>query len=530
MVAAIALSLLVLLVFQFTRPKKAPQMQSPVSPVQQVSAGEGGVATSAPSQLPIGEAQPFIAIKEDLTNIQTEKYTLTFSNVGGTLKKIALKEFQEEGADEVMIDEENPAERLFSMSSGFLVGLEKADFKGKKSGDSIEYTFSKPGWMEVKKKYATHKSLYYIHLDVSIKNTSNQDIPFSYQIIGPSELRKAGAVAGRSFLEADTMIDGKVWKLKGAKGSQEKFGQIEWTALKNRYFTVLLQPLNPVQSVVVFDTPGKNMITALKTPAQILRPGETMRQEFVMYAGPLNTAEVAAVSEDIGGIIDYGFFGGISKALLSVLRFFHKGTHNWGLAIILMTLLINLILFPLTMKSFSSMHQMKQIQPHIQKLKELHKDNPQKLNKETMALYKQYNVNPLGGCLPLILQMPIFIALYQGLMRSIELKGASFLWVKDLAKPDAVSLPFTLPVIGNHLNILPLLMVGVMFLQQKISQPAGGATAEQASQQKMMMIAMPIFFGFLFYRMPSGLVLYWLTNTILMTVEQGLIAKRMKAD
>ena len=176
------------------------------------------------------------------------------------------------------------------------------------------------------------------------------------------------------------------------------------------------------------------------------------------------------------------------------------------------------------------MHQMKQLQPHILKLKNLHKDDPQKLNKETMELYKKYNINPLGGCLPMILQMPVFIALYQGLMRSLALKGSTFLWVKDLGTPDAAILPFSLPFLGNSINILPLLMVVMMVLQQKITQTSAtnDMPAEQKSQQKMMMMTMPLIFGVLFYKMPSGLVLYWLTNTILMTVEQGMIAKQME--
>jgi YidC/Oxa1 family membrane protein insertase len=172
---------------------------------------------------------------------------------------------------------------------------------------------------------------------------------------------------------------------------------------------------------------------------------------------------------------------------------------------------------------------MKKIQPHLQKLKELHKDNPQKLNKETMELYKKYNINPLGGCLPLLLQFPIFIALYQGLIRSIDLKGAGFLWVKDLSAPDALfTLPFNIPFIGNEFNLLPVLMIGAMFFQQKISQGnmAGGVSSEQQQQQKMMMLFMPLIFGVFFYKMPSGLVLYWLTNTLLMTFEHRFIGKR----
>ena len=131
-----------------------------------------------------------------------------------------------------------------------------------------------------------------------------------------------------------------------------------------------------------------------------------------------------------------------------------------------------------------------------------------------------------------MLQMPVFIALYQGLIRSVELKGASFLWIKDLARPDAVQIPFSLPVVGASINILPLLMVVMMFFQQKISQGATTAamTDDQAGQQKMMMVVFPVMFGFLFYNMPAGLVLYWLTNTILMTSEQKIMGKMLDRE
>ena len=173
------------------------------------------------------------------------------------------------------------------------------------------------------------------------------------------------------------------------------------------------------------------------------------------------------------------------------------------------------------------MRKIQDIQPHIEKLRSVHKDNPQKLNKEMAELYKQYNVNPFGGCLPLLIQMPIFIALYQGLIRSVELKGAHFLWIKDLSLPDYIGTPITLPLIGNNIHLLPLLMVVAMFFQQYIStKNSQSASKEQMQQQKIMLIFFPIFFGFLFYNFPSGLVLYWLTNTVLMVVEHSIIRKK----
>jgi YidC/Oxa1 family membrane protein insertase len=193
-----------------------------------------------------------------------------------------------------------------------------------------------------------------------------------------------------------------------------------------------------------------------------------------------------------------------------------------------LAVILNIILFPLTMKSFTSMKKMQELHPQMEKLKTQYKDTPEKLNKEMMELYKKYKINPLSGCLPLLLQMPIFVALYQALVKSIDLRGAHFLWIKDLSTPDAVKLPFTLPVIGNSINILPIIMIVGMVIQQKVSASATGAavTNEQKQQQKMMLIIMPVMFGFIFYGMPSGLVLYWVVNTALTIVEQSYIFKK----
>jgi YidC/Oxa1 family membrane protein insertase len=525
MVVAIALSLMVLLAFQFMSPKKTT-----VSPVAETSYEKTIVSpVRGDVELAARPATQKASRKEETTEIQTDKYELVFSDIGASLKKVTLKDYLEESAMEVLYEQEDPAKRTFALTSSLLAGLDSAKFMAKQGMNTLEYTYVEPEWIQVTKRYVFDKSLYYIHLEIIIKNISPRKMDLSYDIVGPSSISAAGKVSGRNFLEANTMIDGKIWKVGKAKGIQERKGIIGWTALKNRYFAMIMKPLTSANAVIVKDAGAQQPITEINVSRISLGPNEETRQEYAFYAGPLVDKTIALVDEDMQGVIDFGFFGAVSKVLLTVLRFWHSVTHSWGVSIILLTVLINIILFPLTVKSFSSMHQMKKIQPHIQKLKDLHKDNPQKLNKETMELYKRYNVNPLGGCLPLILQMPIFIALYQGLMRSIELKGATFLWIKDLAKPDAVPIPFTLPLIGNSVNILPLLMVVMMVVQQKITQ-AGSAnemTAEQASQQKMMMMAMPLLFGFMFYNMPAGLVLYWLTNTILMTIEQGMISRRM---
>jgi YidC/Oxa1 family membrane protein insertase len=182
-------------------------------------------------------------------------------------------------------------------------------------------------------------------------------------------------------------------------------------------------------------------------------------------------------------------------------------------------------LYPLSFKSLKSMRKLQELQPQIEHMRAQHKDNPQKLNKEIMDLYRRYKVNPMGGCLPMFLQMPIFIALYQTLMRAVELKGASFLWIKDLSLPDAAfSLPTKLPFIGSAINILPILMIGAMIIQQKMSQVK--TSGAQTDQQKMMSTVMPVVFGFIFYSLPSGLVLYWLTNTLITSSLQFVALRK----
>ncbi len=229
--------------------------------------------------------------------------------------------------------------------------------------------------------------------------------------------------------------------------------------------------------------------------------------------------------------MNFGKLDTICKLFLGGLQLAQKLTRNYGVAIILLTLGINVLLLPLTKASFMSMKRMQIVQPEMAKLREKYKKDPQKLNKEMMELYRKNKVNPMGGCLPMLIQMPVFISLYITLSKSTELLNSKFLWIKDLASPDVVPLPFSLPLVGATLHILPLIMVGAMFVQQRLSSAQMQAADPQAQQmQRMMLYFMPLFFGFIFYPMPSGLVIYWLTNTVVMSsyqiyLRKGAVAK-----
>ena len=210
----------------------------------------------------------------------------------------------------------------------------------------------------------------------------------------------------------------------------------------------------------------------------------------------------------------------IKKALLwGLIHFAIFG--NYGIAILILTILVRVIFWPLTHKGTESMKRMQALQPQMKAIKEKYKDNPQRVQQETMALYKENKVNPMGGCLPMFIQVPVFIALFAVLRSAIELRYSSFLWISDLSEPENLFAGM-IPVVGS-LNILPLLMSATMMWQQKLTPTAG-----DAQQQKMMAVMMPVMMLFFFYSMPSGLVLYWTTSQVLMIV-QLLIKKKKEA-
>ncbi|MDD4957327.1 MAG: membrane protein insertase YidC [Candidatus Omnitrophica bacterium] len=522
LILAISLSLLALLGFQMFMGKGAKTevttaVTRPVSPVEQIKQF-------------IAQKEADINEKEESKIIETECFSITFSDKGGNIKELYLKDPGTTNKSQ-LFSAENNADALFALKSEQAPGAENKKYKGTGDKNLIEYVYTLGGDIEITKKYMLSTDSNYIRVLFLAKNLSQAEKTFSYSMTGPSELIGTDKISGRQFLQADSYVNDEPWKTKPPKKAIEKEGVINLVSLKNRYFAFVLKPeMENFSGKLLLEKAGQdNIKTTITTAEMIIPAGGTIGQEYLFYAGPLEEKRMALLGEDIGQLVDYGIFGWLSKALLGTLRAFHKVTRNWGVAIIFLTIVVNLILFPLTRKSFVSMQQMKKIQPHIQKLKDTHKDDPQRLNKEIMELYRESKVNPFGGCLPLLLQMPIFIALYQGLMRSVELRGAHFLWVKDLAKPDAVSLPFSLPVIGAAINILPLLMIVVMIVQQKVAQSssAEGMTEEQLQQQRTMMFMMPVVFGFLFYNMPSGLVLYWLTNSILMAIEHGVMGRSL---
>jgi len=527
LIFAIALSILIIVSFQYLAPKPpAPQVMpdssaAPVSSPSVIVAKDETLLSPAPL-LPSPDEKEVV--------VETGKASVTFSNIGGSIKSILLKDSDLlKGGPFVLADIQDPRERIFAMTSpGVMGGLDSAIYEMKKIGDEVLYTTQSNG-VEIIKRYRLHNSNYTIGLQIFIKNLSSSPRELNYRLVYGSGLKEKNAQDAR-LLAVSGKINEKMIKFKRPKPGERIInpGSVSWSEVKSKYFSIILKPLSGTAGQFYSENKAGQFVSGIESEAITLQPGVTIENRFILFAGPSHIPVLKAAGYGLEETVDYGFFGGISKVILSTLRFSHKIVRSWGVSIILVSILLNILLFPLTMKSFKSMQKMQELHPQMEKLKVLHKGSPEKLNKEMMELYKKYNINPLSGCLPMLLQMPIFVALYQALMKSHELRNASFLWIKDLSSPDAVRLPFTMPLIGNSINILPLIMVAGMVLQQKISTKSmgGAVTDEQKQQQKMMLIIMPIMFGFIFYNMPSGLVLYWVVNTALTIVEQGAVLKK----
>lgn len=468
-------------------------------------------------------------VSEEELTAETDNLVLTFSNLGGAIKGIVLKSFKESNSDSnlQLINLTDPTEYILSISSTTDPKIDCAEYEGERVGDSIIYKCNIDD-LFITKKYTLYKSKYGISLDIDIKNMSDSQKSFSYRIVGGAGLTEKRKEDQRS-LEVSSSINGKLVGHKKPKAGQRIInpGVVGWSALKNKYFSLIIKPAMVSRSQFYNENTDGLLVMGVDAEPINIHPNSTISNKFTLYAGPSSIQTLKELNMGLEETMNYGFFGGISKVMISVMGLFYTITRSWGVSIILLAVALNLLLFPLTVKSFKSMKKMQELHPQMELLKKQYKDSPDKLNKAMMELYKKYQINPLSGCLPILLQMPIFIALYSALMKAIELRNTSFLWIKDLSAPDAVPLPFALPLIGNSINILPLVMVVAMVVQQKISTSTMGSavTAEQKEQQKIMLIMMPIMFGFIFYGMPSGLVLYWVVNTVLTITEQASLAK-----
>lgn len=460
---------------------------------------------------------------------QNDKVKITFNKKGGAVREVYFREFADpETRQPLRLFSWNDADGspfLIDWAAGQAAPSVASDYTVEASANQIRMTGTAASGLGVSKTFTFDPGGYSGTLTLALDNRSGAPLEGAYRLFVGRSIPARNAIDNQYietnfYSEKGDKSSLRHIKAPGAGKTIESGAPLKWLAVKDRQFSIIVKPKDgEAFSGLITGLGNHRAESALVSPTVALPAGASVKQEFVFYIGPNEIQELAPVGLD--PLINFGKFDWIAKLLLGALELLHNVFRNYGISIIALTASINLLLFPFTRTSYLAMKRMQLIQPQMNKLREQHKKNPDKLNKEMMELYKKHKVNPFGGCLPMLVQMPVFIALYVALSKSVILMNSRFLWINDLSSPDKVYLPFSLPVIGNPIHVLPFIMVGAMMLQQRFTQiKMDGQDPSVQAQQKMMTVMMPVIFGFIFYAMPAGLVLYWLTNTLLMTFYQ----------
>ena len=478
---------------------------------------------------------------EKTTKVETSLYIATVSSIaGGSIKEFFIKEHKT--ADSNLVNLINP-------EGAFGPIVEAKDLDGNPLNlstpwllDSYEPTRALTEDLTLSyKKEIFNNTFLYKHLTFSPENYT-VDIRVDLSSAENNLYREASIVwtGGLAVTEKNKTEDltyfqsyvfqgGELEDFKASENEKSNVvfnGATTWAATRTKYFTAALIPSDPFLV-------KRAEISGIKKTAEYydLKLTYDSRDDLsaLLYLGPLEYGKIKDLGVGLDEIMDFGwaFIRPISKGVLYVLTEMYKVIPNYGFVLIVFSFLIKILVYPLTKKSYQSTTAMQALQPEISKLKEKYKSNPQKLNQATMELYKKKGVNPLGGCLPMLLQMPLLFALFIVFRTTIELRSKPFMWwITDLSAPDKIlELPFTIPIYGSYVAALPILMVVSMFVQQKMM-----AGPSQQPQQKMMQYTMSFFFFFIFNSFPSGLNLYYTLFNILTIAQQKLVKQEPKKE
>lgn len=485
----------------------------------------------ATQEAPAPQVEPKETVKEEnvaetTSKLENKYFVATFTNYGAVptdwqLKTYTVKTDQSESLVTLV-----PLKKLPEMPLG--ISFLKSNFnfpvepryKLVEQGENfLRYQWSTSGVI-LEKKYTIANDDYGVDLDISIKNTGKDPLNEQISLGWTAAIQKNKESGLLSFLKkpADVRMplyymNGKVTRDANPSAinqTEVKIGKIYWAGVEDRYFmSVIIPKIASEEYGLKLAKFGSNedegFYSGIVLPVASIASQGKQDYAFSIFAGPKDMQVLKKAGMNLDKAIDYGWFTIIAFPILYVLKFLYGIVHNYGIAIILLTILIKILLNPISKKSMKSMKAMQQLQPRLQALKEKYKNDKERLNLETMQLFKTHKVNPMSGCLPMLLQLPVYIALYRVLWNSIELYQAPFFWFyRDLSQPD----PYF---------IFPLLLGVAMFFQQKLTP---SATADP--MQKKMMMMMPVMFTVFLAFLPVGLVVYILVNTVMSVVQQWM--------
>ncbi|MDI6800617.1 MAG: membrane protein insertase YidC [Thermodesulfovibrionales bacterium] len=442
-----------------------------------------------------------ISVEKEI-KVEGELYAAVFSTKGGTMKRIELKKHKDKAGNIIVLKGDNlllplsiGSDDSFQLSGvNFATNAKDIRLDSSAKTATLVFEHSSAGH-SIRRTYSFYNDNYGIDLKDEVSGldsywiTTGKDFGIyekdDSEHFGPVVLKDAERM---EFTEK---------KLKESKSFKEG---VKWIAQEDKYFFSSIVPRSPIAETKVWSKNG-DALAAIKLGAGT--------NKYLIYAGPKEYDRLKKFGVGLEHIVDFGFFSILARPLFWLMKLFYNVLPNYGIAIIILTIIVRIPFIPLINKGQKSMKRLQEIQPKMAEIKEKYKNDPQRMQRETMELYKKHKVNPVGGCLPMLLQIPVFFALYKVLLIAIELRGSPFmLWIKDLSAKD----PY---------YILPIVMGVTMVIQQKMTP-----SAMEPTQQKIMMI-LPVVFTFMFLTFPSGLVLYWLVNNVLSIAQQFYMNKQL---
>jgi YidC/Oxa1 family membrane protein insertase len=536
----VALCVVGLVLWEFYLAKQMAPRPAPITaaPGQPSPATTPATLTPSPSPLATPEAAPqstesVPSFAERTETLRTSDFELRLTNRGGGISEAVMLNHIGEGANRVTLnspkhmpigaivdDPSKPALPEFTLS--------------RESESSILCERAAPDGITMRKKFSLpqasqKKDNFLLQFDVDILNTgaqpyTNADYFVALGSAAPIHPRDYPYYTRLVWYINDKARDRNVSAFQGSGGFlgmgahppqpifQENFAGAEWTAVTDQFFATIIVPLNAKSTGIwghSFEVSAEqNMIGiegAMRMPGFQLQPGQTYTARFRIWAGPKIYHRLAQLDHHEAEIMNFGVFKIVSQFLLNFLNTIHSFVKDYGVAILVLTLVVRLVLWPLQSKANQTMRKTALLGPKMQELREKYKDDPTRMNQEVMRLYKQYGINPVGGCLPMAIQIPIFFGLYQMLAQAVELRNAKFLWVHDLSQPDTVA---HLPVVGLPINIIPLLMAVTQVWLMAMTPKTGDPT------QRRIMMFTPLIFLFFCYNFAAALALYYTAQNL----------------